>query len=222
MWRTSVGLILTTAMAVLFYNIDSLLTPSHAKTRVTAEDVTKGNICLSLALPALFKLLHVLTTGTPPLREGALGAVRVMIAPSLSGVIVAPLVYLLSALLTKTPSLPLAYALSLLAVGPHAATTVLVSQERGYIPSVVEQGKRSFSLLLGNGGRKSREAVLLSRSAMGVLLGGWAASVVVPLDWEREWQVFPTPALVGALAGLAITALPVWVGGGSPRPSKSD
>ena len=145
-----------------------------------------------------------------------------MIAPSLSGVIVAPLVYLLSALLTKTPSLPLAYALSLLAVGPHAATTVLVSQERGYIPSVVEQGKRSFSLLLGNGGRKSREAVLLSRSAMGVLLGGWAASVVVPLDWEREWQVFPTPALVGALAGLAITALPVWVGGGSPRPSKSD
>lgn len=43
----------------------------------------------------------------------------------------------------------------------------------------------------------------LEGSAMGALLGAWAASVVMPLDWDREWQVYPLPNVVGAILGHA-------------------
>ena len=215
MWRTSLGLLLTTAMAIVFYDISSVVTPWEAKTGVAGEDVVRGNICLTLAIPATVKVVHMLTRGNSPLRETPAGALRLMVAPFLSGAVVAPLVYLLSAALTSSPSLSVAYGLSLLAVGPHAAESVLAGLKVGHVPSLVEQGKRSVSLLLGNGGRMGRNSRLLSRSAMGVLLGAWAGSVVVPLDWERGWQVFPTPALVGGVCGLGMTGIPLWVGGGA-------
>jgi len=42
---------------------------------------------------------------------------------------------------------------------------------------------------------------------MGTLVGAWAASVVSPLDWDRDWQAYPIPNVVGALLGNAIANL---------------
>lgn len=42
---------------------------------------------------------------------------------------------------------------------------------------------------------------LLEASAMGAILGSWAGSVVMPLDWDRSWQVYPIPNIVGAFIG---------------------
>lgn len=43
----------------------------------------------------------------------------------------------------------------------------------------------------------------LHYNAIGTLIGAWSGSVVVPLDWDREWQVYPIPNIVGALVGFA-------------------
>lgn len=40
-------------------------------------------------------------------------------------------------------------------------------------------------------------------TAIGVLIGAWAGSMVYPLDWDRSWQAYPIPNIVGAIAGLA-------------------
>ncbi|XP_055627621.1 uncharacterized protein LOC129769395 [Toxorhynchites rutilus septentrionalis] len=42
---------------------------------------------------------------------------------------------------------------------------------------------------------------LLKDNCIGVILGAWAASVVAPLDWDRPWQVYPVPNVVGAILG---------------------
>lgn len=42
---------------------------------------------------------------------------------------------------------------------------------------------------------------MLQYNALGTLIGAWAGSVVAPLDWDRNWQVYPIPNIVGALIG---------------------
>ena len=33
------------------------------------------------------------------------------------------------------------------------------------------------------------------------LLGAWLGAVPIPLDWDRDWQVWPIPCSIGAVAG---------------------
>ncbi|OXU26556.1 hypothetical protein TSAR_003063 [Trichomalopsis sarcophagae] len=44
------------------------------------------------------------------------------------------------------------------------------------------------------------DAVKLNIKA--VLLGTWLSAFVLPLDWDRPWQAWPIPCIVGALLGL--------------------
>lgn len=48
---------------------------------------------------------------------------------------------------------------------------------------------------------------LLQYNALGTLIGAWAGSVVAPLDWDRDWQVYPIPNIVGALIGFMFANL---------------
>lgn len=41
-------------------------------------------------------------------------------------------------------------------------------------------------------------------TAIGVVFGAWAGSVAYPLDWDRNWQAYPIPNVVGAIGGLAV------------------
>lgn len=44
----------------------------------------------------------------------------------------------------------------------------------------------------------------LQQNAVAVVTGAWAGSVVTPLDWDRPWQEYPIPNIIGALAGLTL------------------
>lgn len=37
--------------------------------------------------------------------------------------------------------------------------------------------------------------------AAGAILGAWAGSIVAPLDWDRDWQAYPIPNVMGAVFG---------------------
>lgn len=41
----------------------------------------------------------------------------------------------------------------------------------------------------------------LQHNAYGTLIGAWAGSIVIPLDWDRPWQAYPIPNIVGAVLG---------------------
>ncbi|XP_055845719.1 uncharacterized protein LOC129911802 isoform X1 [Episyrphus balteatus] len=45
---------------------------------------------------------------------------------------------------------------------------------------------------------------LFKYNAVGAIFGAWAGSVVAPLDWDRDWQVYPIPNVVGALLGCGL------------------
>lgn len=34
-----------------------------------------------------------------------------------------------------------------------------------------------------------------------IVVGAWASCVVIPLDWDRDWQAWPVPVVVGAYLG---------------------
>ena len=42
---------------------------------------------------------------------------------------------------------------------------------------------------------------LLKRNAYLVIFGAFIGSVVFPLDWDRPWQIYPIPNIVGAITG---------------------
>lgn len=44
----------------------------------------------------------------------------------------------------------------------------------------------------------------LQTNAIAALIGAWAGSVVAPLDWDRDWQAYPIPNVVGAVAGYGL------------------
>lgn len=46
------------------------------------------------------------------------------------------------------------------------------------------------------------EAVSLNNKA--TLLGAWLGAVTIPLDWDRPWQAWPIPCVIGALLGYII------------------
>lgn len=41
-------------------------------------------------------------------------------------------------------------------------------------------------------------------TAAGVLFGAWAGSIAYPLDWDRSWQAYPIPNVIGAIGGFAL------------------
>lgn len=41
----------------------------------------------------------------------------------------------------------------------------------------------------------------------GTLVGSWLGALVIPLDWDRWWQVFPIPCVFGAILGAVISSL---------------
>lgn len=40
-----------------------------------------------------------------------------------------------------------------------------------------------------------------------VIIGAWFGAFVIPLDWNRSWQVWPIPCVVGALLGYVVGEL---------------
>ncbi|XP_011301750.1 glycosylphosphatidylinositol anchor biosynthesis protein 11 [Fopius arisanus] len=47
-------------------------------------------------------------------------------------------------------------------------------------------------------------AEAMSLNIKATLLGTWLGAIVIPLDWDRPWQVWPIPCVIGALVGYMI------------------
>lgn len=43
--------------------------------------------------------------------------------------------------------------------------------------------------------------------AIGAVVGAWVGSVVVPLDWDKDWQEYPIPNVIGAFCGSGIATI---------------
>ena len=43
--------------------------------------------------------------------------------------------------------------------------------------------------------------------ALGALIGAWLGVLPIPLDWDRPWQAWPIPCVVGAIVGCAVASL---------------
>lgn len=39
------------------------------------------------------------------------------------------------------------------------------------------------------------------------LIGAWAGAFVIPLDWDRPWQVWPEPCCLGAVVGCGLHSM---------------
>ncbi|KAL6075518.1 Glycosylphosphatidylinositol anchor biosynthesis protein 11 [Balamuthia mandrillaris] len=63
----------------------------------------------------------------------------------------------------------------------------------------------------------------LSLPADGAIVGTWVGAFVIPLDWDREWQVWPVSCCYGAIGGYLLgsflSALFLFV---APTPPKED
>ena len=52
----------------------------------------------------------------------------------------------------------------------------------------------------------SNERWILANT-IGAILGAWFGVWPVPLDWERWWQAWPIPCLVGSLLGYSLSII---------------
>ncbi|KAK3266236.1 hypothetical protein CYMTET_25125, partial [Cymbomonas tetramitiformis] len=41
----------------------------------------------------------------------------------------------------------------------------------------------------------------------GAILGAWLGAWVIPLDWDRPWQVWPNSCVMGAIYGYAVASV---------------
>lgn len=48
---------------------------------------------------------------------------------------------------------------------------------------------------------------LYRTDVIGSLLGSWCGTIVVPLDWNCEWQVYPIPNIIGGILGSLIASI---------------
>ncbi|XP_065833323.1 phosphatidylinositol-glycan biosynthesis class F protein-like [Oscarella lobularis] len=90
--------------------------------------------------------------------------------------------------------------LSVLTVTP--ASVLLGHNSQGWIRIFLKTNPRTRS-----------ECILLGQCCC-TLLGTWLGAAAIPLDWERPWQVWPIPCVLGACAGHLIglgAGLAVWI-----------
>lgn len=89
--------------------------------------------------------------------------------------------FMFSALLTTLTIVPL-----LLNLGPDTTLSILISATAFEGDALSE---------------------ILSVSVRFTLFGAWLGAVVIPLDWDRPWQVWPIPCSLGAVAGYVVSQL---------------
>lgn len=70
---------------------------------------------------------------------------------------------------------------------------------------------RWFETVIRRNDHGSKDESRLICSIYSIWAGAWASSVVIPLDWNRAWQKWPVPNVIGALALCLTTSLGFWL-----------
>lgn len=69
------------------------------------------------------------------------------------------------------------------------------------VPLCCNAGTKSFMLLC----LQEKPVGLLQKcivnASHSVIVGAWFGAFVIPLDWDRPWQTWPIPCVIGSLAG---------------------
>ena len=57
----------------------------------------------------------------------------------------------------------------------------------------------------------SRARFFVGIPAVCALAGAWLGAFVIPLDWHRDWQLWPVPCVYGAIGGKSLGTLIITV-----------
>ncbi|XKL68682.1 hypothetical protein PGB90_006451 [Kerria lacca] len=72
------------------------------------------------------------------------------------------------------------------------------------IPLYFYCGVDALSLLI----LREKPSTLLHSSILYVcfssVIGAWFGAFVIPLDWDRKWQIWPVPCVIGSLVGFTL------------------
>jgi hypothetical protein len=71
------------------------------------------------------------------------------------------------------------------------------------IVNIISNG--SFLCIFGSP-QTYTEAALYSQGMLAIF-GAWLGSIVIPLDWDRPWQAWPVPCVLGAFLFYSIGAV---------------
>ncbi|KAF9959865.1 hypothetical protein BGZ72_008639 [Mortierella alpina] len=63
-----------------------------------------------------------------------------------------------------------------------------------------------FRIFIHSSPRTYTEAALYCQGMMAIF-GAWLGSIVIPLDWDRPWQAWPVPCVLGAFLFYCIGTL---------------
>ncbi|KAI1308455.1 hypothetical protein EDD11_004278 [Mortierella claussenii] len=199
---------LTAAYSTLLW-VPTLMTETHPDTATTPQPLTSNSIQTLPSLPwtlvALFGFqtlvgliqaqLHVLSVAVPSKKMSsktnsssspfsamstsmAIGAVGALICHVFAVLFGAGLFY------QAKETSQLASYLSLLTFYP--ASFVLGTDLKSWIRIYIHNSPQTYT-----------EAALYCQGMMAIF-GAWLGSIVIPLDWDRPWQAWPVPCVLGA------------------------
>ncbi|XP_011629607.1 phosphatidylinositol-glycan biosynthesis class F protein [Pogonomyrmex barbatus] len=90
----------------------------------------------------------------------------------------------------------------------HEETTMLVITliTLTFVPTSLHLGvDNALDILTGTYSQKGNIlADALRLNIQATILGTWLGATVIPLDWDRPWQIWPIPCIIGALLGYLI------------------
>ncbi|CAB3239560.1 unnamed protein product [Arctia plantaginis] len=74
-------------------------------------------------------------------------------------------------------------------------------------PLIVHTGVETAMQLLFGVKTYGRDTIIemLVNNAILTICGAWLGAVVIPLDWNTPWQVWPIPCYLGALGGFLLS-----------------
>ncbi|XP_064484534.1 uncharacterized protein LOC135397114 isoform X2 [Ornithodoros turicata] len=172
-------------------------------------------VVLSLAIQLAAAVIWLYPPATSLLRlrrhpeqkplKAALGIVLVF---ALAVAVFYVLAVLFGAPLTEQMSETLLFSIHLAAL-----TTLPLVVTRDTTPKALHNlffGDGSIRCALPGGPNADHRTRVLTRAAMFAVAGAWAGAAALPLDWDRPWQQWPTPCVLGASVGhLLAFLLPV-------------
>ncbi|KYN02243.1 PREDICTED: phosphatidylinositol-glycan biosynthesis class F protein [Cyphomyrmex costatus] len=86
-------------------------------------------------------------------------------------------------------------------------TLVITLVTLTYVPTILHLGlDNTLDVLLRHSSVKNSILVNAIKLNIGsTLLGTWLGAIFIPLDWDRPWQAWPIPCVIGALVGYFIS-----------------
>eukprot|EP01111_Echinosteliopsis_oligospora_P015806 TRINITY_DN6368_c0_g1_i1.p1 TRINITY_DN6368_c0_g1~~TRINITY_DN6368_c0_g1_i1.p1 ORF type:complete len:203 (+),score=58.58 TRINITY_DN6368_c0_g1_i1:48-656(+) len=63
----------------------------------------------------------------------------------------------------------------------------------------------SWRLFIFSNTTKTEEEQRRYYAAIGAIFGAWVGAMLIPLDWDRPWQVWPLPCVYGGLIGYFVS-----------------